>query len=250
VDVRKHDEESRETLAGNLRGRGVLEGAFSVLEVLSGADGGAGLSDLARTAGLPKATAYRLVEQLVELGAVQRHGQRYFVGGLLARLGNSWQPDPGLARASREPVRLLAALTTSVTGVAVLRDERVRVVSATRGAVSDIPAIRAYDEFPRETAAGRVLLLAGQSERDEPPPDVSRAEWRRYHTDLRRSGTVAMTHEDKFAGVSCVAAPVRRPDGKIVGSVSALLLKPAVPAGLPELVLRAAREINRNLARG
>ncbi|UIJ57910.1 hypothetical protein LWP59_27760 [Amycolatopsis acidiphila] len=46
-----------------------------------------------------------------------------------------------------------------------------------------------------------------------------------------------------------MAAPVRRPDGEIVGAVSALSLKRTMPAGLPELVLRAAREIDRNLAR-
>lgn len=41
-------------------GRGVLEGAFSLLEALAGVDE-AGLSDLAVRAGLPKATAHRLL---------------------------------------------------------------------------------------------------------------------------------------------------------------------------------------------
>ncbi|GAB3003653.1 helix-turn-helix domain-containing protein [Amycolatopsis acidiphila] len=194
MDVRKQDEaETREGLAGSLKGRGVLQGAFRVLEVLSGADSGAGLSELARAAGLPKATAYRLLEQLAELGAVRRHERRYFVGGLLARLGNAWQPNPVLQRASREPVRLLSALGTSVAS----DGERVRIVSANRGVVTDIPPVRPYDEYSRKTAAGRLLLLA---RRTEPPADVAGADWRRELTGLRRSGTVAMTHEDVLAG--------------------------------------------------
>ncbi|MDT7566078.1 MAG: IclR family transcriptional regulator, acetate operon repressor, partial [Pseudonocardiales bacterium] len=73
-------------------GRGVLEGAFELLDVLSRMPSGAGLSGLSRDSGLPKATTHRLLEQLVALGAVQRDGQRYYVGGALARLGRSWQP--------------------------------------------------------------------------------------------------------------------------------------------------------------
>lgn len=49
---------------------GVLEGGFHVLDLLPRPEGRMGLSRLARESGLPKATAYRQVEQLVELGAV------------------------------------------------------------------------------------------------------------------------------------------------------------------------------------
>lgn len=53
-------------------GRGVLEGAFALLEELA-RGGETGLSRLAARAGLPKATAHRLLNQLVAVGAVQRH---------------------------------------------------------------------------------------------------------------------------------------------------------------------------------
>jgi hypothetical protein len=36
----------------------------------------------------------------------------------------------------------------------------------------------------------------------------------------------------------------------MIASISAISLKPSVPAGLPELVQRASREITRNLALG
>src|SRR4029450_3123589 len=53
-------------------GRGVLDGAFAVLEAIADADGGLGLTALAGASGLAKTSAYRLAEQLVALGAVQR----------------------------------------------------------------------------------------------------------------------------------------------------------------------------------
>ena len=61
-------------------GTSVLERAFSLLEVV-GSDGtSVGLAELARRAGLPKATAYRLANQLVELGALERVGEEYQLG--------------------------------------------------------------------------------------------------------------------------------------------------------------------------
>lgn len=234
---------------GRERSRGVLEGAFRLLDVLADLPSGAGLSELAREAGLPKPSVYRLVEQLAELGAVQRHDRRYFIGPGLARLGAAWQPHPALVGASREPVRSLAALTSTVAMVTMLRGERVRAVTATRGVVSEIPRIRPYDEFSLRSAAGRSLLLAGRGDDGEPPPGFSRVEWRQARKQFARAGSVVVDHQEVMPGICCVAAPVRRPDGTTVAAVSALAVGPVLPAGLTELVVRASHEINRNLGR-
>src|SRR5579859_6412293 len=61
------------------RGRGVLDGAFAVLEALANAPDGLGLTALARASGLAKTSAHRLAEQLVSLGAVQCVEYRYYV---------------------------------------------------------------------------------------------------------------------------------------------------------------------------
>ncbi len=233
---------------GTANGRGVLEGAFHLLDVLAAAEDGAGLSELARDAGMPKATTYRLLRQLANLGAVQQHGQRYFVGRRLARLGGAWQPDPRLQAAAREPVRLLSALTTTVTFLTVLEEDRVRVITATRGEIREVPPVLPGSELAEATAAGRVLLMQ-RPDGDAVPPGFTLAEWRRAQATFRRSGSVAADHQEVLPGVCCVAVPVRRPDGEIVASVSALAVRPAVPAGLTELVLRASREITRNLGR-
>src|SRR5262245_57549426 len=60
--------------------RGVLDGAFAVLDALAREEGGLGLTALSRACGLAKSTVYRLAEQLVALGAVQRVDGRYYVG--------------------------------------------------------------------------------------------------------------------------------------------------------------------------
>src|SRR5882757_7202056 len=70
-------------------GRGVLDGAFRLLDTLC-ALGDAGLTALAAGSGLPKATAHRLLEQLVRQGAVERAEARYRIGPRLFQIGQSW----------------------------------------------------------------------------------------------------------------------------------------------------------------
>jgi hypothetical protein len=90
-------------------GRGVLDGALAVLDALAAADDGPGLRALVRATGLAKASAYRLAEQLVSLGAAQRLGRRYYVGERIGRIGRRWDAhqrelsNETDIRASRKP---------------------------------------------------------------------------------------------------------------------------------------------------
>jgi hypothetical protein len=67
-------DDERQCLVGSdsPQNRGVLNGVFAVLDALADADGGLGLTALARASGLAKTSAYGLAEQLVTFGAVQR----------------------------------------------------------------------------------------------------------------------------------------------------------------------------------
>ena len=104
-------------------GRGVLQGAFELLEALERIEG-AGLTRLASECGLPKTTVYRLLEQLGALGAVERRGADYRIGPQMFRLGQQWQPYPGLRVVAKEPLRRLIRATGVTVGICVLRQDR------------------------------------------------------------------------------------------------------------------------------
>jgi DNA-binding IclR family transcriptional regulator len=229
--------------------RSVLEGGFQLLDALSRFESGAGLSELAREAQLPKATTHRLLEQLVELGAVERRGPRYLVGPLLGRLGSSWQPDPALAAAAREPVRLLAGRTTTVVGVSVLHHGRLVLATGTRGVVNEVPPPRPLDQVADSTAAARVHRLITHPAAGEPPPGHTRGEWRAAHRRFDRAGTVLVEHQEVVPNISCVATPVLDAEGTPIAVISAMALRSGVPQAVVDLTLRATREITRNLAR-
>jgi DNA-binding IclR family transcriptional regulator len=66
----------------------VLDRAFRLLEALMPGGASLSLSELARRAHLPKATAFRLANQLVELRALERTGEGYELGLRLFEFGS------------------------------------------------------------------------------------------------------------------------------------------------------------------
>ncbi|ORJ55515.1 helix-turn-helix domain-containing protein [Mycobacterium simiae] len=226
-------------------GRGVLEGAFTLLDVLGRAENGLGLTELARDTGLPKATVHRLAGQLINVGAAQRINQRYYVGPTIARLGQCWQPDPQLRLAAYEPVRALATQAHTAAAVYVLHEGRAHLVTAAvcPGQSWLPPTDLSADAVPR-TAVARVLLATTEARVEAAtPPDQRRKlrsdlrDWRRFVTDDQKA----------TEGIRWVAAPVWQPDGRCAAAVTALVVAPTLPSGLKDLVVCAAQKIGQQL---
>ncbi|WP_395365763.1 IclR family transcriptional regulator [Streptomyces sp. YH02] len=207
------------------RGRGVLEGAFALLDALRRSGDEAGVTELALLCGVPKGSVHRLLDQLVTLGAVERNGNRYRVGPQLYRLGQAWEPHPGLRPAARLPLQRLRAATGASVVLAVLREDMALTVSSAPGDVEPLLPVRDGIAFRLDTAAGKAL-----------------------RGPLR--GGPVLDREDVMDGVCCAALPVRTPDGRTVAALAGM-----VPAGRPldslaRGVAEAGAAIGRALARG
>ncbi len=225
------------------RGRSVLEGAFMLLDALSRCEA-AGLSQLGRATDLPKATTYRLLDQLTRLGAVDhdRLGG-YRIGAELHRLADRARPFRWMSRAAQASCTSLASTTGTTVGLTVLQENRligVYGVTPPHGLGVFTPGT----VFPLSAASGQVLF-AEQPELG-PPPAFSDGEWRRIRASIRHHG-VAFDQQDVTAGVCCVAAPVRASDGRVVASLAALTIADSIPRGLADLVRQAAAETGRRL---
>jgi DNA-binding IclR family transcriptional regulator len=234
--------------AGAGRSRGVLDGAFAILEALAHAHGGLGLTDLTRASGLAKTSAYRLSEQLVALGAVQRVGHRYYIGARLGHLGQRWQPNPVLRQAAHAPVHELAMHSRAIAALRILHDDTMRMICTT------VPCGRAYLPTPidrgstAQTATGRVLYAADRSTGIAQLPECwSPQEWRRLRGCIGDLHTVVIDHQEVFAGICCASAPVWWPNGNCAGAVTALVQANRCPPGLAERVSRTARRIDAAL---
>jgi len=228
-------------------GRGVLDGAFTVLEALADADGGLGLTALADASGLAKTSAYRLAEQLVVLGAVQRVHHRYYIGPLIGRIGQRWQPEPVLWRAAQAPVHTLAVQSRATAALRILHEDKLRVICTTA------PHGHAYLPNPADrdstarTATGRVLYAAKLRTDGALPGCWTPREWRQLRECLRDAHATVVDHQDAFPGICCVSAPVWWPNGTCAGAVTALVQAAKPTTGLRDLVVGAARSIGARL---
>ncbi|MFF0427206.1 IclR family transcriptional regulator [Streptomyces sp. NPDC004520] len=207
------------------RGRGVLEGAFALLDALRRNGDEAGVTELALACGVPKGSVHRLLDQLVGVGAVERRGNRYRVGPQLYRLGQAWEPHPGLRPAARLPLQRLRATTGASVVLTVLREDMAITVSSVPGDLEPLLPVRDGIAFHLDTAAGKAL-----------------------RGPLR--GGAVLDREDVMEGVCCASLPVRAPDGRTVAALAGM-----VPAGrgldaLAQAVAEAGAAITRTLARG
>jgi DNA-binding IclR family transcriptional regulator len=228
-------------------GRGVLDGAFAVLEALAHADDGLGLTGLARASGLAKTSAYRLAEQLVSLGAVQRVEHRYYIGARIGRIGQRWQPDPLLRQAAQAPVHTLAVQSRAMASLRILHEDRLRVICTTA------PHGHAYLPNPADresiarTATGRVLYATTAGTDGGLPGCWTPREWRQLRECIRDVHATVVDHQDAFPGICCVSAPVWWPNGTCAGAVTALLQAAKPTPNLRDLVVCAARRIGAGL---
>jgi len=231
-------------------GRGVLDGAFAILDALAHAHAGLGLTDLARASGLAKSSAHRLAEQLVVLGAAQRVAQRYYIGARVGHLGRRWQPDPLLQQAGQAPVHDLATQSRGIASLRILHDDALRVICTT------VPRGHAYMPTPidrkstAQTATGRVLYAADRGTDIALLPDCwTPSEWRRLRQSVGELHATVIDHQEAFAGICCASAPVWWPNGTCAGALTALMQSTKCPPCLPGLVSRTARRISDALQR-
>jgi DNA-binding IclR family transcriptional regulator len=231
-------------------GRGVLDGAFAILDALGHAHTGLGLTDLARASGLAKSSAYRLAEQLVVVGAVQRVAHRYYIGARMGHLGRRWQPDPLLRQAGQAPVRDLAMQSRAIASLRILHDDALRVICTT------VPCGHAYlptaidRRSTAQTATGRVLYAADRETDIARLPDCwTPREWRHLRESIGEPNATVIDHQEAFAGICCASAPVWWSNGTCAGALTALVQSTKCPPLLPDLVSRTARRIGDALQR-
>ncbi|MFJ3728142.1 IclR family transcriptional regulator [Streptomyces sp. NPDC090045] len=206
-----------------------------------------GLTRLAADAELPKATAHRLLGQLVALGAVQSRSGRYRLGPRTFRLGQAWHPARLLRAASARPLRELAAASGRLSlSLSVPEAGHTIVVGGLRGEVDEVFPLHSGIVLPPGSAAQLILATSGPSA--EPPEGWTKPTWTREVTRARERG-LTFEYGQCVSTLSCVAAPVFSASGRVVAAVAATALDGRQIAPLGEALGRAAAMISANLTK-
>ncbi|HEY3607926.1 MAG TPA: helix-turn-helix domain-containing protein [Pseudonocardiaceae bacterium] len=200
------------------RGRGVLEGAFALLDVLGTMGNEVGLSELAKSSGLPKTTVHRLLDQLGELGAVERSSTGYRIGSRVFRLGQGWQSD--LRDHALRTLRALSARLRETVGLVMPREGRILIAASSIVRPEHGRMMRPGQTVSLDTAAGR--LLAAHDPLLGMPSGFSAEAWSAAAYRVRAAGA-AFDREQVVPGVACAAVPVRTATGRVTAALCALV---------------------------
>ena len=209
-----------------------VERAFTILEYVSA--GASGVTEIAGQAQLPKSTVARLLATLESLGAIARVGDssEYRLGPRLAELVGPVDATVQLIAAVRPHLERLALQLGEGTGFAVPSGSTVQVASQVDG--EHAVQVRDYsgEMFPAHVGAPGVCMMAEWSDADLDRylarPLAGYTEHTVVHPQqirerialVRRDGS-CWAHEEFALGISTVAAVVRGPKGRALGSLYA-----------------------------
>lgn len=218
------------------------------------------LSDIARRADLPLATAHRLVAELVAWGALDRGEDGYLVGHRLWELGLLAPVQTGLREAASPFLHDVYGATLATVHLAVRDGSQVLYLDRLAGRMS-VPVVSTVgSRLPMHaTGVGKVLLAHAPEEvqlevlsdlrRVTPHTITQPGRLRRDLARVRHDG-YATTHEEMTLGACSVAVPVRGEGGQVVGAVG--IVVPSLRRDRGRLVSAlqvAAQGIQRTLAR-
>jgi DNA-binding IclR family transcriptional regulator len=234
-------------MAGNSArpGVSVMSKAIAVLEAFDEQHRRLSLSEIARRADLPIATAFRLVGELVEGDLLARRSDGdYVVGRRMWDLGLLAPVQSGLRQVASPFLHDIYGATLATVHLAVRDGTEVLYVDRLSGHASVPVVSQIGSRLPMHaTGVGKVLLAYA-------PPDVQATVFAnltritsytvtqpgRLQQELRRvpRDGYAQTSEEMSLGACSVAVPIRTPDGRVIASLG--IVVPSLKRGRPRLV--------------
>ncbi len=203
----------------------VIDRISLVLDAFDG-PGRLTLAQIVRRTGLPRSSAHRMLERLVQLRWLRRSGRDYELGMRLVELGSLAVHQDRLVRAARPLLGELHRATGLVAHLAVLDGPDVVYLDKTGDRMADAIPTRVGGRQPAHcTAVGKAILAYC----DEDAQVDLRVRKTKYSVSTGsqlaaelakvRAHGVAFEREESLLGFGCVAAPIGGP-GEAVAAVS------------------------------
>lgn len=248
-----------ERVARSSAGESVVTRVVRILDAFGPRSRALSVSEIARRADLPVATAHRLVVELVAHGLLQRGSDRRIRAGLrLWELGVRASPALGLREAAMPFMEDLHSVVRHHCQLGVLQDGEVLFVErlSAPGAVVNITEIAGRLPL-HASSAGLVLLahapadlqervLSGSLDRYTAHTITDPAVLRRRLADVRRQGyALCAGHIDPDA--TGVAVPVRGPGAAVVAALSVIVPNDGAAAATVPALMATVRAISRTL---
>lgn len=210
--------------------RSVLTRAASIISAFNGSHRVLSLNELSRRSNLPKSTAHRFAEQLLELGWLERELTGYRVGMRLFEVGALAERRNKLRDKALPHLHQLAAQTGMTVNLGILDEHEVLYLERIPLRGFSLPTRDGGRMPPSCTGLGKALLaFATEAELDAvidaglpSLTDASITDPATLYEELAviRAAGVAYDRQEACTGVACAAAPIRG-SGRAIAAVSA-----------------------------
>lgn len=209
--------------------RSVLQRAASLLQAFSDGEPVLTLNELVDRSGLPKSTVYRLAEQLISLGWLEKDVFGYKIGLYLFEVGGLAERYRKLRDRALPYLQQLSYRTGLPVQFGVLKGRD--VVYLERVLVREFPLpTRSGGRMPAHcTALGKALLAFSAEKELQPvlagpleprtPSTVTSHDQLLHELSHIRSSNFAREAEECYLGISCAAVPVRG-SGNAIAAIS------------------------------
>ncbi|MDQ0618282.1 IclR family transcriptional regulator [Arthrobacter globiformis] len=246
-------------MAGNnaKAGLSVVSKTVAILGAFSGERTELGLTELSHATGMPTSTVHRLVQELVQCGALERTATgRYVVGLKLWGIASRTPYSYALSDAAMPYLQQLLETTRGHAHLAALHGQSALVLEKLSWAESEQTISRIGSNLPlHATATGQVLLAyAPRALQEEVLAGPLPAFTSRTITDplmfrrllaMIRHQAVSRSLGELVPGLDACAAPVFWPDRQIAGSIGSVVVSGSCPpADLEAAVRKAAKGLS------
>ena len=223
--ARKPPESRREAMGGLAKG-------IAVIRAFTREHPAPTLSDIARSAAIPAATARRCLLTLEDLGYLTRHGRSFVLRPKVLELGAAYLDSMDIEHLTKNHLEELARETGDSAAMSVLDGND--IVYVARASVRTLLRLEAHvgSRFPAHaTSMGRVLLAGLSPERLQHYFATARLEaltdrtvcdrerLRELIDECRRSG-YAVVADELAHGVIALAVPVLDGSGRVVAALN------------------------------
>lgn len=250
----------RSSMADSAAGQSMLERAVRILEAFDARHPGRTVGSIAAHAGIPQASAYRIVNEMVRLGLLNKSPDGTVRPGVgLWELATRGSPVIDLRDAARPFMEDVQSVVRQHTQLAILREREVLVIERLSGEGSVVNQARTAGRLPvHRTSLGLVLLAysprhvqarhvrpaSARVGSDAPDP----IELARLVAEARRRGyAVLRGHLDP--DTTGIAVPVLGEGGLAVAALGVVVQTEEEQAVPTVMVLQAAaRGIARSLS--
>lgn len=243
---------------------GVLEKAIKIIAFLEESRSNIGLSEIARSTGINKATCYRILQTLLSdnIVAYDEISSKYRLGFRLIQLGATVQQQVSIHRIALPYLRRLTEDTGATSNLCILNDNKAMCIERIEGQHVQILVMKIGDVWPLYAgAAPRAILAYLDDETIEQSlasdnnlefyTKLDKEHYYKMIDDTRRQG-YTVSYEDIVDTVTGIGAPIFDYSGKIVAAISigtstSLLLKERTLIENAQLVISAAHKISKSL---